>query len=199
MVTPVEATTSPRRLDAVRNDERIEAGALAELGRNPAAGMEEIAAACGVSRATLFRRYPSREELLAALRERSHSRLMEAVKTADLDRGTASEALDRLIDELVEASIPYAFLLRNPAPDHREGQFLAPSLARLVKRGQKSGEFSANAPPRWWADAIIAMLQVGTRSSKRKGEIAKLIKATVTDGLCPRRRTITPERDTALG
>ena len=182
----MEATTSPRRLDAVRNDERIHEGALAELGRDPAAGMEEIAAACGVSRATLFRRYPSREALLAALRDRSHSHLMAAVRAADLDRGTATEALDRLIDELVEASTPYAFLLRNPAPDHREGQFLAPSLTRLIKRGQESGEFSSNAPPRWWADAIIALLQVGTRSSKRKREIARLIKATVTDGLYPR-------------
>ena len=161
--------------------------------------MEEIAAACGVSRATLFRRYASRDDLLAALRERAHHHLSDAVSSAEIGRGTATAALDRLIDELVEASIPYAFLLRNPAPDHREGQFLAPSLARLIKRGQESGEFSANAPPRWWADAIIAMLQVGTRSSKRKREIAELIKATVTDGLCPRPRTSTPERDTALG
>jgi TetR/AcrR family transcriptional repressor of mexCD-oprJ operon len=181
MVTPMATPT--RRLDAVRNDERIHTGALEELGRDPSAGMEEIAAACGVSRATLFRRYPSREALLAALRERSHSHLMDAVKAADLPRGTATEALDRLIDELAAASIPYAFLLRNPAPEHREGQFIAPSLARLIKRGQESGEFSTEAPPRWWADAIIAMLQVGTRSSKSKREIARLIKTTIGDGL----------------
>jgi TetR/AcrR family transcriptional regulator, mexCD-oprJ operon repressor len=179
----VEATATPRRLDALRNDERIDSGALQELGRNPAAGMEEIAAACGVSRATLFRRYPSRDDLLGVLRERAHDDLSEAVRSADIGSGTATEALDRLIDALVEASVPYAFLLSNPAPEHREGEFLTPSLSRLIKRGQKSGEFSTDAPARWWADAIIALLQVGTRSSKRKREIARLIKATAIDGL----------------
>jgi serine phosphatase RsbU (regulator of sigma subunit) len=59
-----------RRADALRNRERILDAAERMLERSPSATLADIAAAAGVSRSTLHRRFHNRDELLAALRDR---------------------------------------------------------------------------------------------------------------------------------
>jgi serine phosphatase RsbU (regulator of sigma subunit) len=59
-----------KRADAMRNRERILDAAERLLERSPSATLAEIAAAAGVARSTLHRRFASRHALLAALRER---------------------------------------------------------------------------------------------------------------------------------
>jgi serine phosphatase RsbU (regulator of sigma subunit) len=60
------------RADALRNRERILDAAERMLARRPSATMADIAAAAGVSRSTLHRRFQNREHLVAALRDRPH-------------------------------------------------------------------------------------------------------------------------------
>lgn len=182
---------TPRRVDAARNDERILAGAMRELGRDPGAGMNAIAIACGVSRATLFRRYPTRDALIAALRERAHADLRAAVDGAALAEGTAGEALERLIGALLGVGVQYAFLLSNPLePGHGEGiRAIARPVEALVARGYESGEFDPAAPPRWWVEVIVAVLQVATRRAsgpRRTGDAAELMRRTLAHGLTAR-------------
>jgi AcrR family transcriptional regulator len=64
--------TDPRRADALRNRERILDAAERMLARSRSASLAEIAAAAGVSRSTLHRRFASREALLEALADRPH-------------------------------------------------------------------------------------------------------------------------------
>ncbi len=59
-----------RRADALRNRERILEAARFLLAQSPAATLAEIAAAAGVSRSTLYRRFADRDELIAALETR---------------------------------------------------------------------------------------------------------------------------------
>src|SRR4051812_50104288 len=54
----------------MRNEARILDAASQLLGHTPEASLGDIAAAAGVSRSTLYRRFPSRAELLAALERR---------------------------------------------------------------------------------------------------------------------------------
>jgi AcrR family transcriptional regulator len=64
MMTAVRA----RRADAVRNHERVIAAArelFAARGLN--VGMDEIAARAGVGKATIYRSYPTKDHLIAAL------------------------------------------------------------------------------------------------------------------------------------
>jgi serine phosphatase RsbU (regulator of sigma subunit) len=59
--------TDSRRADALRNDERILEAAKRLLEQSPAASLSDIAAAAGVSRSTLYRRFADRGELIAML------------------------------------------------------------------------------------------------------------------------------------
>jgi TetR/AcrR family transcriptional regulator, mexCD-oprJ operon repressor len=177
-----------RRSDAIRNDERILDGSMRELGRNPLAGMDEIAAACGVSRATLFRRHPSRDRLISDLRDHAHEDLRAAVDGARLGEGTPAEALGRLTEALVAIGVPYSFLLQNPLePGSQEGtRYIAKPVAALIRRGQRDGVFDSSAPPDWWVEVIVAVLQVAARNagaSGRGSEAAELMRLTLTRGL----------------
>ncbi len=59
-----------RRADALRNRERILDAAERLLEHSPSATLADIAAAAGVSRSTVHRRFADRDALLAALRDR---------------------------------------------------------------------------------------------------------------------------------
>jgi serine phosphatase RsbU (regulator of sigma subunit) len=59
--------TDGRRADALRNDERILDAAERLLEQSPAASLSDIAAAAGVSRSSLYRRFADREQLIAQL------------------------------------------------------------------------------------------------------------------------------------
>jgi serine phosphatase RsbU (regulator of sigma subunit) len=67
---PPRKQTDPKRADALRNRERILEAAQRLLERSPSATLADIAAAAGVARSTLHRRFASRDDLLSALRER---------------------------------------------------------------------------------------------------------------------------------
>ena len=64
--------TDLRRADALRNRERILDAAERMLEQSPSATLSDIAAAAGVARSTLHRRFSSRDDLVAAVRDRPH-------------------------------------------------------------------------------------------------------------------------------
>src|SRR5688572_21493583 len=79
------------RADALRNRERILDAAGRMLTRSPSATLADIAAAAGVSRSTLHRRFQNRDQLVAALRQRPHDPVHEhsdtPLPTGRLGRG----------------------------------------------------------------------------------------------------------------
>src|SRR3712207_9514899 len=100
-------------------DSVVEAAARL-LARRPAASMTEVAAAAGVSRATLFRRFPSRPALVEELSRRAVHAYTPAVDAAPPEEGPAPEALRRLLAELARV-----------APGHR--LLALPSIAETVE------------------------------------------------------------------
>ena len=67
------------------------AGAV--LARNPGAAMAEIAALAGVGRATLYRHFPTREDLIRALALESLRQSDEAAKRIPIERSSAERVL----------------------------------------------------------------------------------------------------------
>lgn len=68
MAPAAAAAARPRRADALRNRERvIEAAAEVFAAKGMDAGIPEIAALAGVGKATVYRSFPSKEHLVAAV------------------------------------------------------------------------------------------------------------------------------------
>ncbi|MBE2316040.1 TetR/AcrR family transcriptional regulator [Solirubrobacter sp. CPCC 204708] len=71
-----------REAEARRNDERVLQAALEVYARDPAAPMSAVARRAGVGQATLYRRYRSKEELLARVCEDGMERIRDAALAA---------------------------------------------------------------------------------------------------------------------
>jgi len=69
--TPPELARRRRRADAARNAERIMHAASEVLRTEPDASIEDVAEAAGVSRATVYRHFKNRDDLVRLVREQS--------------------------------------------------------------------------------------------------------------------------------
>lgn len=181
-----KTTPAPRRTDAVRNEERIVEAALTLLAADPHVGMDDIARAADVGRATLYRHFSTREDLIEALRTRAGRDAAEAMRRSRLDDGTATEALERLIVELVRVGDRYQFLVQIPQQRATRRKDLAAQFVALIRRGQESGEFAASAPADWWIELVRAALVCATRAvaaGESHERAAAIARAVLLNGL----------------
>ncbi|MEW1723433.1 helix-turn-helix domain-containing protein [Streptomyces sp. NPDC093109] len=134
------------RADAERNRARLVEAArsvFAETGVD--SPLENIAERAGVGIATLYRRFPTREELVAATYEAKMAEIAditeEALRTPDawtglrdcIERFCTMQAENRGFSSAVIMALPLA----TDAPAHRER--LRSNLAALIQRAQEEG------------------------------------------------------------
>jgi AcrR family transcriptional regulator len=103
-MAPVSAQTPslPRRADALRNRERViraAAEVFAEKGLD--AGVPEIAARAGVGKATVYRSFPSKEHLVAAVAQERLAWITDLVTRA-LGAGDAGAAFRDVLLRIAE-------------------------------------------------------------------------------------------------
>jgi AcrR family transcriptional regulator len=100
--SPSHSALSGRRAEAARNDDRILAAARAVFLANPSAPISDVAKAAGVGISALYRRYPSKEELLRELARDGLTRYIEDLRAALADDRDAwqvySDCLHRVVD-----------------------------------------------------------------------------------------------------
>lgn len=174
-----------RRLDAAQNDERIVAAALRELALDPNVAMERVATAAGVGRATLYRRFPTRRELVTTLRELARREAVEAIRGARTAEGSASEALERVIAALLPVADRYAVLAQTRARREPDGPVVNLVLA-IFRRGRRSGEFASELRADWWLAVLRANFEQAAAAVARGmsvEEAARLCTAALLDGL----------------
>jgi len=152
-----------RRADAERSIASILDAAARVLGQRPDASIEEIAKTAGISRQTVYAHFPSRDVLVSALLDRATKRIMSSLDAAELDTGSASEALVRLLEISWEAFEADPFLLNLPGPlmspqqERDQHEPVLDRLDQLVRRGQHSGDFDPKLPVSWVLAAILAL------------------------------------------
>ena len=168
------------RADAARNVHRIIEVAARLIGEDPHAGMNEVAAAAGVSRATVYRHFATREALIGAIQKQAVEQAERALESSRLDEGSATEALRRLVATWLDLAERYSLpqLATQPGLDtskatreQRRATFRQPLVA-LVERGQATGEFAADLPAEWSARSFGSLVLAGARAIA-DGELAR--------------------------
>lgn len=161
---------SPTRIDAERNRRGLLDAAANALAKDSEASLSEIARLAGLTRATLYRHFGSREKLVGALRDDALTAAEEAIHAACVEEGTAPESLRRVIAALTSLGGRFWPLLMEGAdrdPDflRRRGQVFAPVLD-IVQQGQVSGQIRSEVSAQWVVMALTALLAAAVRQAR---------------------------------
>lgn len=185
MRTKAPASTDRKpRADAQRNRERILAVAKREFTHSGAnASLEEIAKKAAVGPGTLYRHFPTREDLLVAVYRSEMEKLAAAERTfADtLPPGEALRAWLLLFVDAVETKQIIAPVLNTLVGDPKkvfEASYaqIHEALRALVKRAIKSGDVRKDLDPIDLLRALVGVANVATspdwqQSARRLVEI----------------------------
>ena len=175
--------------------DRIAAGILdtaaAVLAERGGASMTEIANVAGVSRATLYRYFPTREALLNALAKAASTELRGRIADAELDTIPVPEAIARLTRGFVLAGSKYvalAHLGHKPPDADQTQQDLAEPVYRLVSRGIADGTFRPDLTPEVLVQIFSGLLETAIRVSGQAGaeKASAAIISVFLDGSRPR-------------
>ena len=177
-----------QRSDAARNREALVRAATAAVHREGLkVPMAIIAADACVGVGTLYRHFPTREDLLNALTHRSFEQVLSNVQAAERDGTTASDALRRFIEaaiaqrnELVlplhgglPVTVPETLAVRDQV--HR-------AVQRIIERGRAEATISQDVTPR---DVVIfgAMLAQPRQPDPEWDATCRRLLATYLNGL----------------
>jgi AcrR family transcriptional regulator len=138
------------RSDGVANRERLLASAAVAIRREGAGvPMSTIAAAAGVGVGTLYRHYPSREALLAALTHRSFRMVLVAAQRAAEADQTAIECIRRFLDDTIQHGAELVLPMHGgPVPVDQAIVALRAevhgTLDEILRRGRHDGTIRAD-------------------------------------------------------
>lgn len=185
------ASTQPKRVDATRNVARITEAAISVLAEDPGACMNDVAERAGVGRATLYRHFPSREHLLAALKAQARAEAVAAVEASPVDDGTAVESIERIVRVMIELGDRYRFLHRDwttiTKDERATRERISATFRAAIERGQRRGELSRTVPSEWGVIALrgltLAALEELGDGRLSQSDAEKLVSRIVLQGL----------------
>jgi AcrR family transcriptional regulator len=146
---PTPGPLSGRRAQAARNDQRILDAARQVFVADPVAPIGAVADQAGVGMSALYRRYRSKEELLARLAGDGLRRYITEVEAALADDGDPWAAFAGFMGRIVDADT-HALVLRlagtfTPATDLYDDAERAQELTRrLLERTRAAGAVRAD-------------------------------------------------------
>jgi TetR/AcrR family transcriptional repressor of mexCD-oprJ operon len=149
--------------------------ALAQaLVDRPRASLQEVAAAVGISKATLYRLCRTRGQLVERLVRHATTRITEAIEAACLDTAPPLTALERLIANNLGHRELTTFLIyhwRQDAAAAVEAGWDA-TLDAFFLRGQQAGVFRIDLAAPALTEIFVALL-LGLIDAERLGRVAR--------------------------
>jgi AcrR family transcriptional regulator len=185
------------RADAERTVRTILEAAERVLSADPAATMEQIAAAAGVARTTVHRRFATRDALIDALGAWATRRFAEAVDAVPVEDAPPLVALYQVTASVLEVKIGWGFGMARAAasPDPEVARVHADVHARcerLFRRAREAGVLRADTDVAWARRVYYALIhEVSTGDDgKEPGVLATRVVDTLMRGFAAH-----PERD----
>lgn len=179
------------RSDSRRNHEAILSAAIAVLASAPQASMSDIAHASGMGRTTLYRHFPDRQALIAAIYERV---LAEAESvSSELLREASGDPIGVVQDlsvALAGFGDRYRFLSHHDATALDEGpqsrQRRGEPLHAFLRSAQRSGQICRDVSVDWLFTILVAVITEAGRPPFRDAEERNaMLRTTVRRLLAP--------------
>ena len=150
------ADRSPRepRSDAARNQQILVRAAIAAVHREgPRVPMATIAADAGVGVGTLYRHFPTREDLFSQLTHASFERVLANARAAEGSGTTAAEALRQFIAAAISQRNELVLPLHGGPPPVWEKtrelrEQVHQAIRQIIERGRADGTVNRDVSPR---------------------------------------------------
>ncbi|MFC4009568.1 TetR/AcrR family transcriptional regulator [Nonomuraea purpurea] len=145
------------RADAERSMRAIMAAAEDVLSANPVATMEQIAEAAGVARATIHRRFASREALIEAMEVAAWREILEAVHAARPHTAPPLVALHQATANILQIKPGWRFTLARQVPLSPQAQAVQGEVMQLCE-GVFTKLLGPDADRVWARQVYLALL-----------------------------------------
>jgi AcrR family transcriptional regulator len=141
---------------------------LSEHGKST--NMADVAAAAGVSRATLYRYYPHREALLEALAAQALADAGARLADAGLERAPVEEAIERIVRAILAVGDRYSVVIHEHVKlNQAEAERLLGAPMRAVfARGIESGLFRQDIPAEVLLELFGGALMAAVKLTQRR-------------------------------
>jgi AcrR family transcriptional regulator len=193
-----EPPLSGRRREARRNDEAILASARAVFIADPEAPVSAVAQHAAVGMSAIYRRFPSKEELLRTLCADGLELYVEIARAAVADEaGEAWDVFATFMARIVEAdthtlTTNLAGSFTPTAAELRNAAVAAELNERIVSRAQAAGVVRADLDPQDLSHVFEQIARVQGASPERTAELRARYLALQLDGLRAPGRTPLP-------
>ncbi|WP_181772128.1 TetR/AcrR family transcriptional regulator [Amycolatopsis pittospori] len=174
------------RADAARNLEAVLTTGALMLASDPSASISAIAAEAGVDRRTVYRRFASREDLLAAIYDARLDAVEKVVRTARLDESAVPVALHRYVEGIIEVNrkwpVELTRMRAEPSIQDRRGR-LSAEVDAFLQRATDEGFLRADLPDGWVSRLLIQLLHLASQEEVGAPQAADLLVSTFLRGV----------------
>jgi serine phosphatase RsbU (regulator of sigma subunit)/AcrR family transcriptional regulator len=182
---PPNAPRRAKRADATRNRTAVLAAAAKALSRGDELNMHAVADAAELSRSTLYRHFPTRDSLEAALRDDAIAAIEQIVDVASSDRRPPLAVVRDLVRALVELGRKRRTdLLALPRPRVNK---TAAGLHLVLERVRQAADISPPPPAEWMQAAtghfVQECLTAGAGAETRVRAVANDLFHSLTERL----------------
>ncbi|MCZ0983252.1 TetR/AcrR family transcriptional regulator [Streptomyces diastatochromogenes] len=138
------------------------------LAADPGASMAAIAAEAGVDRSTVYRRFDSREALLAAIHRARLTAIEEAIEDARLREAPVAVALHRYVENIITVNRTWPVdLTRMLADDtvHARRDAAVREVDAFLERATDEGLLRPGLPEGWAGALLPQLMHLVSRQS----------------------------------